>query len=399
MGRNGFLRSNLMKPQVLVIVAILAVVALAWQAKPATRAFGQPLPNPPFPDSCSLDIALVLDSSSSIDSTELATMKTAMIGFVNAFVPATDTEFSVITFSGLATDVGPGWSGSSTTVDGWINSITSGSNTNWEQGLLAAYNAFPNRVGPDFPNLVIFASDGNPNHIGNPAVSVSQTAAVEAAIVQANAIKSDLSARIIAIGIGNNLNTGNLEAISSADAVVTSAFDTLAADLAAIVQQACGGDGPGDPGPGDPGNPGQICVNGRFVTAQEGLTATNDCGAVRLCVDGQSVTVSQFEADNLLDDGATRGSCVPAEGPPPPTPIPPTPVPPAPTQEVLAAVATPTPVAVVKSVTPPSTGDGGLRDQSGTTSYQGVAAAFGLLGLLTLVLRRGKAQVVKTTLT
>src|SRR3990172_1239546 len=42
--------------------------------------------NPSLAASCGLDIVLVLDSSGSIDSVELAQMKTALLGFVSAFL-------------------------------------------------------------------------------------------------------------------------------------------------------------------------------------------------------------------------------------------------------------------------------------------------------------------------
>jgi hypothetical protein len=57
------------------------------------------------------------------------------------------------------------------------------------------------------------------------------------------------------------------------------------------------------------------CLNGDFsAQAVNVLTDTGDCGAVRLCVNGQSMTVTEYDADNLM--GATQGSCVPYEAPP-----------------------------------------------------------------------------------
>jgi von Willebrand factor type A domain len=383
MRKHRFIESSQSRPLILIITTMIAVAALTIAATPAQAASS---PNPAFPDSCALDVVLVLDSSSSIDSTELTQMKTAMTGFVNAFIPATDSQFAVVTFAALATDVGSGWSGDAPTVAGWINSITSGSGTNWQQGLSVAYDALPNRDDADFPNLVIFASDGNPNHINNPSQSVTGAAAVAAAVDEANAIKDDYNTRIVAIGIGNNLNTTNLEAISSADAVVTSAFDTLASDLATLIQQNCSEIPPSS----TPSS--LVCVDGHSVASGEGTVATNDCAPVRICADGESMTVTEFEYHKLLADSSldvSRGSCTPQEGPPP-TQTPPTPIPPilVPTQEVQGIVATPTPEVIVESVTPPSTGDGGLVRGGTSPLYVPAVGALALLSLAALILRR-----------
>lgn len=45
-------------------------------------------------------------------------------------------------------------------------------------------------------------------------------------------------------------------------------------------------------------------------------TPDNNCDPERVCADGESLTVSEFDADALLADGATKGSCVPSESAP-----------------------------------------------------------------------------------
>ena len=125
-------------------------------------------------------------------------------------------------FATLAT-VRLNFTGNETTITDEINEPREqpgGQYTNWQQGLLEDHGLFPNRDNPD---LVIFASDGNPNRIGDPASSVNESEAVAAAVTVANAIKSG-GTRILTIGIGSGLDTANLEAISSADAVYTSGF-------------------------------------------------------------------------------------------------------------------------------------------------------------------------------
>jgi len=200
-----------------------------------------PAPNPPLNRSCGLDIALVLDVSGSINDTELGQMKTAFNGFVDAFRPATPTQFSVTEFSTTA-NVLQAFTDDATDVKAAINLANDNGHTNWEDGLIKARGTFDPR--PANPDLVVFASDGLPNTIGNgPADNAApdgSIAAMNPAVTAANAVKAD-GTRIITLGIGDNLSTANLERISSADAVITSDFSNLAASLAELANELCGG--------------------------------------------------------------------------------------------------------------------------------------------------------------
>jgi len=195
--------------------------------------------NPELAASCGTDIALVIDSSGSISSSEYAQMQAAFMQFVQAFLPETPTQFALVEFASGAV-VRLNFTGTEAIITNEINESRvqpDGMYTNWQQGLIKAHDLFPNRDNPD---LLIFASDGNPNRTGDPPQSVSESAAVAAAVTVANDIKSD-GTRIITIGIGDDLDTNNLIAISSADAMYTSGFDTLAAQLAALAVELCGG--------------------------------------------------------------------------------------------------------------------------------------------------------------
>ena len=219
------------------------------------------VPNPELEESCGLDIVLVMDESTSIDSTEFAQMQAAFVDFVDA-LSSTPTEFALVDFGTLAYQRS-GFTSDYTAITTLINNPRLGGTqyTNWQQGLLLAHNLFPNRV--DNPDLIIFASDGNPTAYRNPATtgtdSATMAAALAAAIPEADGIKSD-DIRIITIGIGNpssgdpteQLNIANLIAISgpvvsppasiSADVdVITTDFDDLAEDLAELATQLCGG--------------------------------------------------------------------------------------------------------------------------------------------------------------
>ncbi|MCO6437120.1 MAG: VWA domain-containing protein, partial [Phycisphaerae bacterium] len=198
--------------------------------------------NPPLGDACGLDVVLVIDVSGSVNSTQLAQSKAAFVGFVNALLPSTPTQFAVVEFSTTA-NVLLGFSSSPATVIAAINSAGGGGSTNWDDALYDARLLFPNRL--DKPDLIIFSSDGNPNYRGGHAshgspTSVSPATALSFAVTEADAAKT-AGIRIIALGIGSGVNIANLQAISSPDAVITSGFDTLADDLADLAIQICGG--------------------------------------------------------------------------------------------------------------------------------------------------------------
>ncbi len=197
-----------------------------------------PIENPPFGQSCGLDMALVLDTSSSISSSELATMKTAVNNFVTA-LDGTPTEFSLSQFYGTAS-VAQGFTGDASTIVTAVNGLTSTGHTgtNFEDGLIKGNSTLPNRGG--IPNVIVFASDGNPNRKGSNVVA-TETEAMQAALVQANAIKSQ-GTRIITLGIGSDVDAQNLKDLSSDDAYYSSAsFDSLDETLGAIVTDLCGG--------------------------------------------------------------------------------------------------------------------------------------------------------------
>ena len=201
-----------------------------------------PTPNPALANSCGIDVALVMDSSGSINSTNLSTMKSALNTFVGALLPATPTLFSVTDFDTDATVLQTltNDTGLLTTA---INAPTSGGNTNWEQAIQDAQGTLttepPARAG--VPNIMIFASDGDPTYANDPGTNVADDVALSEAIAAANAAKL-AGTRIITLGIGASVNVANLEAISSADAYYSAAnFSDLSTVLNNIVTDLCGG--------------------------------------------------------------------------------------------------------------------------------------------------------------
>jgi hypothetical protein len=204
-----------------------------------------PAPNPPLGQSCGLDIALVLDNSASISSSELSTMRTAFHGFVNTLVPATPTEFSVTKFNTTG-NVVQTFSIDAATINSGIDAVTTSSGyTNWQDGLADAYGTFDPRPEVSHPNLIVFASDGEPNRYNDPAQGsgpgFNQTA-FEEAVTEANLIKN-AGTRIITLGIGLATDgAAHLQAISSADAYYNVAsFGALASTLQQLAITLCGG--------------------------------------------------------------------------------------------------------------------------------------------------------------
>jgi uncharacterized protein YegL len=205
--------------------------------------------NPALAESCGLDMVLVLDSSGSINSTELTQMKTAFTSFVSAFLPETPAEMAVVDFDDLATVV-QGFTTNETDLNNAINGVAGGGATNWDDALFDARSLFPHR--PLKQDLIVFASDGNPNRLGHiVSTSVTELDAMNAATDESDQAKTD-GIRILGLGIGSDLDvvnmkavTGNIQhppaALSPAVDVITTDFSTLAADLADFAAELCGG--------------------------------------------------------------------------------------------------------------------------------------------------------------
>ena len=228
------------------LIGSLTIVALTLWAIGPLQFANAAVENPPLTNSCGLDIALVLDTSTSIDSTELGQMKTAFHGFVDALNPVTPTWFSVTYFSTLG-HVNQAFTSSASTANTAIDTVVAGGNTNWEDGLLKAQSTFSPEPRAGAANVIVFASDGQPNRVGTSGTSASTAAAVAAAVAQADLIKAS-GTRIITLGIGigsgssGAANIANMKAISSDDAYYdASSFSTLSSALQTIATDLCGG--------------------------------------------------------------------------------------------------------------------------------------------------------------
>lgn len=178
--------------------------------------------NPAVPQTCSLKIALVVDTSGSLGAGGMNSMKTLISDFVDSFV-GTATSMALFSYS----DISPG-SGASNhptllpvgtpaqaaafknQYAGW----TAGGGTNWDRGFTEAANASASY------DLVINLTDGNPtvirNNPGSGSSAYNSIQDVDAGIFSANQVKAQ-GTSVLAVGIGAALTSNskaNLRAIS-----------------------------------------------------------------------------------------------------------------------------------------------------------------------------------------
>jgi len=194
------------------------------------------------------DIALVIDKSGSVVP-YIDQMLIDINSFVDSF-SGKSTQFSVTIFSSNAEILIPDFTDNLSMVKSRISSISGGGVTNWQDALIKAKSTLLSASNrPSFPDIVIFASDGNPNTINafleNKSWEAS-TEALSAATPIANEIKTD-GARIITYGIGKAINQQNLEAISGSIPKVTGDTDVIITDFAnfgtalqSLVANICG---------------------------------------------------------------------------------------------------------------------------------------------------------------
>ncbi|MFD7867926.1 hypothetical protein [Streptomyces sp. NPDC059783] len=179
--------------------------------------------NPALPETCGLDVALVLDLSASVGSA-LPDLKAAANGFTDALA-RTPSRMALFSFDRGSPSTGTanhpelmpvstqaGADAFKSLYADW----TLGSGTNWDQGLYAVAKAEPHY------DAVVVLTDGNPTYWNNPRRgdgSHTHFADVEGGIFAANAVKAEGS-RVVAVGVGRGVEgiSGlNLRAISGTE--------------------------------------------------------------------------------------------------------------------------------------------------------------------------------------
>jgi hypothetical protein len=189
------------------------------EGEPITRRFVFTRDNPPFPARCGVRVTLLFDLSGSISVSELATIKTASLDFVDALA-GTASSIAVTSFATSApaagnTNLAPLSVETMTgvnTVKAAIASLqgTSGDDryTNWD----AAFRS----VTPT--DIVVLFTDGNPTVYRVPAVFppvLTGLDQIEGGVLSANAVKA-AGIRVLAVGVGDvaDIAPVNLRAVS-----------------------------------------------------------------------------------------------------------------------------------------------------------------------------------------
>lgn len=198
----------------------------AGSGTPLTSSEGvwqQSRTNPSLPAQCGLDVALVLDLSASVSSSELVQLKAAADTFTDALV-GTPSRMAVFSFDGSSpsSSVGanvPDLANVSTqSAADEFKSVyanwTTGSGTNWDRGIWAVAQAAPHY------EVAVVITDGNPTRFSaDPVLGSGGTTHfrdVENGIYSANAVKAD-GTRLIAVGVGDGVDDVtrlNLRALS-----------------------------------------------------------------------------------------------------------------------------------------------------------------------------------------
>jgi len=219
-----------------------------------TGVWNQSRTNPVFPAKCGIDVAIIADTSGSLGTDGMASMKTTMSAFVDAF-RGTDSRMSLFSFSNLSPGTGatanyPTLLPVSTAAQGsafkaQFAGWTPGGGTNWDAGFAAAANASSRY------DVAILLTDGNPTVIrdnSNPGSSAFNSLQdTDAGIFSANQLKAK-GTRVIAVGVGPALTADselNLRAISGpvvgSDYVRATDFAAATAALTALATANCQG--------------------------------------------------------------------------------------------------------------------------------------------------------------
>lgn len=151
-----------------------------------------------------VDIVLVVDTSGSMEGSNLENTKTAINALVDAFdakKETVDTKYKLVTFSSSA----------KTKTDDWVNGtnlkkeagkLSADGGTNYDQGLSQAATAINSSSRENAKKIVIFLTDGKPTYYGTNKSGYGNDTSkktLEAAVTSAGKIKCE---RFYAVGIG-----------------------------------------------------------------------------------------------------------------------------------------------------------------------------------------------------
>lgn len=230
-----------------VLIGVMAISVAGFGM--ATASTGTPpAPNPSWPASCGLEVALVVDHSNSVALAHPGNpdrLKRAANQFVDALA-GTPTSFGVVSFAGTAqVDLGLTPVGQQSGVDtvkaavGAIPFSTDDPNgsTNWQA-------AFDTARTLD-ADILVLLTDGRPTVHAGDGLTGGHTSPedVDAAVVASNRVKSG-GTRVVAVGIGDVVDADNLARVSGptpGDDHFLTDFPSLAARLQDVATAMCGG--------------------------------------------------------------------------------------------------------------------------------------------------------------
>lgn len=207
------------------------------------------LDNPAYPAKCGINIAMVVDQSTSVSSSEMAVFRTALNSFVSA-LSGTSSRAAVYTFGTNATRSQALTSIDSSALATAITNATTWNSTikytNWDAAFqsVAGHNVVTGGV-PTY-DLVLLLTDGDPTMSNSSAYNATVRFQPNAdAIFSANTVKS-AGTKVVGVGVGMTTNSDlNLKAVSgptiNSDYFLSTNFAGLSAKLKEIASINCGG--------------------------------------------------------------------------------------------------------------------------------------------------------------
>lgn len=200
-----------------------------------------PATNPPLPEQCGIDVAVVLDMSTSLSNSDVTNSRTAARAVVTA-LEGTPSSVGVYYFGtrghrAIAKTPVASAAGANT-VRSAVDSVgrpSWGTNfTNWDEPLQMV-----NAEGANY-DVVLFVTDGEPNRYGT-GQSSQGTAVLDAAITSANVLKAS-GTTVLGVGVGSSINVQNIQAISGPGSYYTVAnYGALVALMTSLAEDNCRG--------------------------------------------------------------------------------------------------------------------------------------------------------------
>ncbi len=271
------------------VIALVASCALNTESKSGAVAELSQVDNPALEPRCGVDLALVLDASSSVRNAETPADDNGAVdlvaGAARAFLGGfadTNSRIAVISYnaetrlqlnltdvssstisSGGAHDISignpGGVEGPVPRTTGYSEHARTGSGTNWEAGLRDAFAALDD-ARPDVPRLVVHVTDGRPtrhiNRAGETTREGGMSVHVSEAAEAADLIK-DEGIHIYTVGIGrarrfltqmqqvsgpdvfDQDDAGDVFDAANDDVILASDFESLEESLSEIVSGLC----------------------------------------------------------------------------------------------------------------------------------------------------------------